>query len=193
MDSINNAIDNSLEEINNIREKMKDKVKSDEGVTMPGEVLLSEIIGAMSLILQDELIRKEINSLSEKLDDIAAVNILNILTASTIHSAFKTITLYDTLLKEELTAQFDRYGTVLNNLGADTEVLKIKMNSSEKKVEEFTTKLEGEMGELKTMIECEELNNLSDRVVNIEIAFKHMENEFAELKKKLNILKSTLS
>jgi hypothetical protein len=168
-------------------------VNDDRDPTIPGNILITGIMDTVKEVLEGEAIFKEIKALSEKLGVESADNILNIMVASTVHSVFKSITLYDTLLKEELTVQFDRYGTILNNLGADTDVIKVKMHSLEKKMGEFTTKLGGEMDELRTMVECEELNNLSDRVVNLEIYINHMENEFAVLKKKLSTIRSMMS
>jgi hypothetical protein len=186
----------------------------DRNPTVPGNVLINGIMDTIKEILADEAISREIDTLNEKIGVTATDSVLNIMVASAVHSIFKSITIYDTLLKDELIAQFDKYGNILNNLGADTDVLKIKFRSWEKKLEdtrwedEIRSKiakyldesvlskykmLEGQIDALRVMVECEELNDLSTRVSEIEVNITYINNEFAALQKKINIIRSTLS
>lgn len=105
----------SVQEMENLRKRIKDSVEKSEDKDNPAYVLYDSMIESVIDILNSDVVKKSFELISAKLAPETVKPLIELMAVCMANSAHQAICIYDNLLKEELTQQFDRYGDVLNN------------------------------------------------------------------------------
>lgn len=115
----------SVLEMETLRKNLKKAIENTEDVKNgdatpeeeqhePQYILYNAIIESVIDILTSDAARNAFTTLAPKLGPDSTKSLIEILSICMAKSAHHALLLYDDLLKQELTRQFDHYGDVLN-------------------------------------------------------------------------------
>lgn len=135
----------SVEEMENLRKHVKEAAGRSENKDDGSYVLYDMIIESVINILNSESVKKSFTALSSKLGTETVKPLVELLTICMTNSAQNAIVIYDDLLKQELTKQFDRLGDALNNCIATVNA----HDGAIKVLRKSITDVKNEMEELK--------------------------------------------
>lgn len=145
---MDNPMNDSIESIKNLKEKMKDvaaaedlvkdgTMTQDEELQEPSYVLFNAIAETSIKLLETEPVIELFKALSEKLGPDVTKKLIEALTMMLTNSAYEALTFYDELLKEELTKQFENIGDVFANIGADVKAHNGAMEVFKKRLDDL--------------------------------------------------------
>jgi len=145
-------LEDSIKDLESFKDKMKqsseqtDDVKegrstAEEEQQEPAYVLYNAIVETSIEIMKLPSFVKGFNHIADKFGEDCAKELSEMMVIAMTQSAHNAILMYDSLLKEELTKQFDHYGKALNECigivnahNSVLEVYKSKLGTIEKNI-----------------------------------------------------------
>ena len=104
----------SVQEMETLRKHIQDSVNMTDDKDDPTYVLYDSIIESVIDILNSEAAKNSFNVLSAKLGADAIKPLIDLMAVCMANSAHHAVCIYDNMLKEELSRNFDTYGESLN-------------------------------------------------------------------------------
>jgi len=142
-----------VKELNHLREELKhaamnsDDVKEgvstpEEELKEPGYIIYDAIVETVVNILSSDIVTKSFAKIAESLPEDTTKTLVELLATCMSNSAHHAIMLYDGMLKQELTAQFNNYGNALNNCIATVNAQKGAIEVFRKQIGDLNMEIE---------------------------------------------------